>query len=335
MIRRVPPPRRRHPPARHLGQGARVDLHARHRAARAGARARRCRSAARSAPRSAAGCGSARASGASCMVAGVAAGIAAVFRTPLGAALLAIEVLYRDDFESDALIPAVLASVVAYSVVISVLRRVDAVRARAALSVHRRRTCRSTRCSRSWSRCSPSLFVCDAPARRSTLRATAARSRSGRGPASAGSRSALLAVPIICVRRRARRRRPGRALGILGGGYGAAQVAITGADWLPGGWRGVELLALALRRQAHRRRRSRSARGGSAGDFAPSLVLGGLFGGAFGRAAQLVLARSAHRSRRLRARRHGHVLRRHRARRRSARWSWSASSPAATTCSCR
>src|SRR6266540_2342209 len=37
------------------------------------------------------------------MVAGVAAGIAAVFRTPLGAALLAVEVLYRDDFESDAL----------------------------------------------------------------------------------------------------------------------------------------------------------------------------------------------------------------------------------------
>ena len=54
------------------------------------------------------------------MVAGVAAGIAAVFRTPLGAALLAVEVLYRDDFESDALIPAVLASVMAYSVVISI-----------------------------------------------------------------------------------------------------------------------------------------------------------------------------------------------------------------------
>ena len=54
------------------------------------------------------------------MVSGVAAGIAAVFRTPLGAALLAVEVLYRDDFESDALIPAVLASVVAYSVVIAI-----------------------------------------------------------------------------------------------------------------------------------------------------------------------------------------------------------------------
>src|SRR6185369_12291218 len=54
------------------------------------------------------------------MVAGVAGGISAVFRTPLGAALLAVEVLYRDGFEGDALVPAVLASVVSYSVVISI-----------------------------------------------------------------------------------------------------------------------------------------------------------------------------------------------------------------------
>src|SRR6185369_14298491 len=54
------------------------------------------------------------------MVAGIAAGISAVFRAPLGAALIGIEMLYRDDFESEALIPAVLASVIAYSVAISV-----------------------------------------------------------------------------------------------------------------------------------------------------------------------------------------------------------------------
>src|SRR5271155_2284077 len=53
------------------------------------------------------------------LVAGTAAGMAAVFRTPLGAALLAVEGLPRDDFESDALVPSVLASVVAYSVFIS------------------------------------------------------------------------------------------------------------------------------------------------------------------------------------------------------------------------
>src|SRR6188768_3346376 len=54
------------------------------------------------------------------LVAGVAAGISAVFRTPLGAALLAVEVLYKDGFESDALIPSVLSSVVSYSVIISI-----------------------------------------------------------------------------------------------------------------------------------------------------------------------------------------------------------------------
>ena len=53
------------------------------------------------------------------MIAGVAAGMSAIFRTPLGAAILAVEVLYRDDFESDALVPALLASVVSYSVFIS------------------------------------------------------------------------------------------------------------------------------------------------------------------------------------------------------------------------
>src|SRR5271155_5250184 len=53
------------------------------------------------------------------LVAGTAAGMAAVFRTPLGAALLAVEGLHRDDFESDALVPSVLASVVAFSVFIS------------------------------------------------------------------------------------------------------------------------------------------------------------------------------------------------------------------------
>ena len=54
------------------------------------------------------------------MVAGVAAGMSAVFRCPLGSALLAVEVLYKDGFESEALIPSVLASVVSYSVIISI-----------------------------------------------------------------------------------------------------------------------------------------------------------------------------------------------------------------------
>lgn len=57
------------------------------------------------------------------LVAGAAAGMGAVFRTPLGGAILAVEILYRDDIEADAIIPSVIASVTAYSVLITLLGR--------------------------------------------------------------------------------------------------------------------------------------------------------------------------------------------------------------------
>jgi chloride channel protein, CIC family len=50
------------------------------------------------------------------LLAGVAGGLGAIFRAPLGSAITAIEVLYREDFESDALIPCVISSVTAYVV---------------------------------------------------------------------------------------------------------------------------------------------------------------------------------------------------------------------------
>ena len=51
------------------------------------------------------------------LLVGAAAGLAAIFRSPVGAALFAIEVLYADvEFESGALLPAMLASVVAYAI---------------------------------------------------------------------------------------------------------------------------------------------------------------------------------------------------------------------------
>jgi CIC family chloride channel protein len=54
------------------------------------------------------------------VVSGVAAGIGGMFRAPLGAALFAVEVLYSDpDFESEALIPAIISSIVSYVVVAS------------------------------------------------------------------------------------------------------------------------------------------------------------------------------------------------------------------------
>ncbi len=50
------------------------------------------------------------------LVAGCAAGVGAIFQCPLGGALFAAGVLYRDpEFETDAIVPAVIASVISYS----------------------------------------------------------------------------------------------------------------------------------------------------------------------------------------------------------------------------
>ena len=50
------------------------------------------------------------------IAAGMAAGIGAIFRAPLGGALLGAELLYRDDIESDGLLPSFIATIVAFSV---------------------------------------------------------------------------------------------------------------------------------------------------------------------------------------------------------------------------
>ncbi len=47
---------------------------------------------------------------------GMGAGIGAIFRAPLGGAVLAAEIPYRDDVESDALVPGFVASIVAFSI---------------------------------------------------------------------------------------------------------------------------------------------------------------------------------------------------------------------------
>ena len=50
------------------------------------------------------------------LLAGASGGIGAIFRSPLGGALFAVEVLYKRDFEAKSLIPALVASIVAYSI---------------------------------------------------------------------------------------------------------------------------------------------------------------------------------------------------------------------------
>ncbi len=219
------------------------------------------------------------------MLAGVAAGIAAVFRTPLGAALLAVEILYRDGFESDALIPGVLASVMSYSVVISIHGKSTLFGHAAGgfpfVPAHL-----------------PLYGVLAALAALlaigflrglSLVRVTTGRLRapSWTHPALGGLALGVLVTPVLIVAGD-RIGNPGQGFGILGGGYGAVQLAISGATWLPGGWKLVFLLlALALAKLVAASLTIGS--GGSAGDFAPSLAMGGLLGGAFGQAASLLL----------------------------------------------
>lgn len=54
-------------------------------------------------------------------LAGTAAGLGAIFKAPLGGAITSVEVLYKEDFESDAFLTSIIASVVAYATYCSVM----------------------------------------------------------------------------------------------------------------------------------------------------------------------------------------------------------------------
>lgn len=218
------------------------------------------------------------------LVAGVAAGISAVFRTPLGAALLAVEVLYNDGFESDALVPSVLASVISYSVVIALFGQTT-------LFGHVGRFPFTIQHLPLYALLAllvapiGALFV-------RTLRASRGFFQSLKvpiwaRPALGGLALGLFATPIIAFVGN-RIGASGQGLGLLGGGYGAVQMAITGSKWLPNGWAGAQLLfVLAMAKLVASALTIGSE--GSAGDFAPSLAIGGLLGGAFGRSAEILL----------------------------------------------
>ncbi|HDI02485.1 MAG TPA: chloride channel protein, partial [Ignisphaera sp.] len=48
------------------------------------------------------------------IIAGIAGTLSAIFRSPIGAALFSVEVLYRRDIETEALVPAIIASMISY-----------------------------------------------------------------------------------------------------------------------------------------------------------------------------------------------------------------------------
>lgn len=220
-------------------------------------------------------------------VSATAAGLSAIFGTPLGAALFATEVLYRDDFESDALIPAILASVTSHSVFVAVFPE-------ATLFAHAARY--------PFQPAHLPLYAALALVVSGVARVFVASLKTAKRlfhqlPVPAWARpgigGAMLGVVattwIVLVNPHLELE--GKGIGILGSGYGAAQGAIIGGAWIPDGWTGVGLLVLLVATKILATSLTLGS-GGSAGDFGPSLAIGGLVGGAFGRAAQILVSPS-------------------------------------------
>lgn len=218
------------------------------------------------------------------LLAGAAAGISAVFRTPLGAALLVVELVYVDGFENDALVPGVLASVVSFAIA-TTIHPEGSLLGQAArypfVPVH--------------------LPLYGLLAIFTSLGAVfflAVYERSKRlfsslpgpewlRPAVGAAMLGALVVAVVLIFAELTGRPP-HGIGLLGGGYGLVQVAMSNTPFIGAGWwavlffvgmAGVKAIATSLT----------VGSGGSAGDFAPSMAMGGLIGGAFGRAAQLLI----------------------------------------------
>lgn len=205
------------------------------------------------------------------LLAGTAAGMAALFRTPLGAAIFAIEVLYRDDFEAEGIVPSVIASVTAYSIFIVVFGQ----------GSHLFRTTPGYRFTpqqlplyivmglilvfagklfvgvlhgakrRLWDRWQIPAWL---------------------KPAMGGLFMGLIACALPQV---------------AGMGYGWLQDAILWTGAFPLGWTTVGMLALIALAKMFATSCTISS-GGSGGDFGPSLVIGGLLGAACGQAFHLL-----------------------------------------------
>lgn len=219
------------------------------------------------------------------LVAGIAGGISAVFRTPLGAALLAVEILYRDGFESDALVPSVLSSVVAYSVVISLFGESTLFAYSSRFPVPPTHLPLYLLLAVFIAAFSLLFLKVHHGISHAFLRL---RLPDWLKPAFGGLLLGAFASTVLWFAVHKGTLAAGGGLGILGGGYGAVQLVISGATWLPTGW-WLVLVFLSLAAAKMIATSLTLSSGGSAGDFAPALAMGGLVGGAFGQAAQLLV----------------------------------------------
>jgi CIC family chloride channel protein len=218
------------------------------------------------------------------LVAGIAGGISAVFRTPLGAALLATEMLYRDDFEAEALVPAILASVVSYSVVIALFGESTLFGSLPRFPFHPGHLLLYA-----------ALALVISVAALAFLRTLRAVQRAAGAlpvpgwarPAIGGLAMGIIGTAVALWMRRAHGD-AAAGFGVFGGGYGTLQAAMSGTGWMPAGWRAVLLLAgVAVAKLLAASLTIGS--GAAAGDFAPSLTIGGLVGAAFGVGARTLL----------------------------------------------
>ncbi|MCH2108131.1 MAG: chloride channel protein [Polyangiaceae bacterium] len=211
------------------------------------------------------------------LVAGAAGGIGAIFRTPLGGALFVVEVLYTDDFEVDALVPAVLSSVVAYSLFTTVFGQGQLFATPGSYSFDAREL---------------PLYLLMALAT-SLVGLIFVRlhhhvhkfcERSSLILPWRGLIAGLIVGGLALVHPAA-----------LGAGYGWMQEALTpsSADLIPGAWTGVStLLMIAFIKVLATSIAAGS--GTTGGVFGPSVVIGGMVGGAFGLAYQQLFPDVAH-----------------------------------------
>ena len=239
-------------------------------------------------------------------VAGIGAGISAVFRTPLGAALLAVEVLYRDDFDAEALVPSVLASVVSFAVSNAILGTrplFGAMPSHPFMAAHLPFYAALAIIAAA----AGAAFVWALHGIRNLARDSGLPRWLTPALGGLGLGAGIITVYAVGLNR------IGPVVPIesafLGGGYGLAQLAVaevTGPSLAIAGW----FLALAVLRIVSTAFTVGS--GGSAGDFAPALVVGALVGAAFGHAAGTLLPGEPHPPGLLRAGGHGDAVRRRR-----------------------
>ncbi len=197
-------------------------------------------------------------------VAGAAAATGAIFQTPLGGAIYGVELLYRDDFETDALIPSILASVTGYSVFTTIHGQGHLLATAHSYAFDARALPFYALMAIGLSLAGVIFVKVRHGAQDKVF--TPMKLPMWAKPALGGL---LLGVMALFYPR------------VLGAGYGLVQGAILNADWIPAGMMGaLTLLGLAGLRILGTAFSLGS--GGSGGEFGPTLVIGGLVGGAFG-----------------------------------------------------